>query len=330
MRKAIGKKIIRLLLRIIVRPLRSRFIRRFLLAGVDPGVIVINEEVVPFGSIKTSSATTGRTLNIVAHEDDDLLFLSPDLLHAIQSGRTVGTIFLCAGDAGKGTAYWKGREAGARAAYAQMCGVANSWTQTDAGISEHPIPIFRLAERPSVFLAFLRIPDGNFDGSGFLNTGSQSLQKLWTGVLSTIHVLDGSSSYTKESLSSVLSSLIASFQPDQVNMQDYVGTFGDGDHSDHHATAYFVQSALQEYKMPYSFTGYDDYHTASLPANVIGADLAAKQKAFFVYAQNDECVCANRVACAGSDYGLWLKRQYTVGSGSNVLSEAMLTRESIS
>src|SRR5215475_11483965 len=42
----------------------------------------------------------GRSMNIVAHEDDDLLFLSPDLIHDIQSGRCVRTIFVTAGDAG--------------------------------------------------------------------------------------------------------------------------------------------------------------------------------------------------------------------------------------
>ena len=197
-----------------------------------------------------------------------------------------------------------------------MCGVANTWTQTDAGIPGYPIPVFTLTERPSISLAFLRLPDGNIDGSGFPSTNHETLQKLWTGSISAIHALDGSSSYTKETLTSVLVSLISSFQPDQVNMQDYVGTFGDGDHSDHHVTAYLVQTALQQYATPHSFTGYDDYHTSSLPANVSGTDLKGKRKAFFAYALNDADVCGSTCTCIGSDYGAWLKRQYTVGSGS--------------
>ena len=88
-----------------------------------------------FNASDACSVASGKTLNIVAHEDDDLLFLSPDLLHAIQAGRSVRTVFLTAGDAGNDTAYWTGREAGMQAAYAQMCGVANTWTQTDAGIA---------------------------------------------------------------------------------------------------------------------------------------------------------------------------------------------------
>ena len=316
----IGKKLVNRLQQALVRPLESHILRRFVrwvfLVGSRPGVVIVSGNVVPFGSPKTVSTALGRTLNVVAHEDDDLLFLNPGLLHIIQAGCDVGTIFLTAGDAGYNAAYWQDREAGTRAAYARMCRVANTWTQTDAGIPGHPIPVFTLRGHPFISLAFLRLPDGNIDGSGFPSNSHEGLQKLWTGSISTIHAVDGSSSYTKESLLRVLASLLSSFQPDQVNMQDYVGTFGDGDHSDHHASAYFVQSALQHYTTPHAFTGYNGYPTVSLAANVTGADLIAKRKAFYVYAQHDEYVCSSTWGCSRSSYGLWLQRQYTVGSGS--------------
>ena len=41
-------------------------------------------------TVKTASAANASvpppSLRVVAHEDDDLLFLSPDLLHAVQAG----------------------------------------------------------------------------------------------------------------------------------------------------------------------------------------------------------------------------------------------------
>jgi LmbE family N-acetylglucosaminyl deacetylase len=307
----------------------------------------------------------GTTLNIVAHEDDDLLFLSPDLLYAIQAGRTVRTVFLCAGDAGADVDYWQGREVGARAAYAQMCGVADSWTQTDAGIVGHPIPIFTLSEHPSVSLAFMRLPDGNGNGLGFPSTGHKTLQMLWTGKIPTIDAIDGSSSYSKETLTSTLTSLMASFQPDQINTQDYVGTYDDGDHSDHHSVAYLVQAAMQRYTTPHSFTGYEDYNTCFRPANVTGADLIAKQNAFYAYIQHDALVwevpqiltkyfrvsvgvrqsvallhsCARYLLkslahllvpkrvppCVNTGYTVWLRRQYTVGSGSGGSNASAVT-----
>jgi LmbE family N-acetylglucosaminyl deacetylase len=232
----------------------------------------------------------GRTLNIVAHQDDDLLFLSPDLLHAIQSGRTVRTIFLTAGDAGSDL--WQTREAGVQAAYAQMCGVANSWTQTDADLAEHAIPVFLLADYPSVSVAFMRLPDGNFNGAGFASTTYQSLQRLWMGAISSIETIDGSSNYSKATLISTLTSLMASFQPDEIHTQDYVGTYGDGDHSDHHSVAYFVQAAEQQYTTSHRLRGYEGYTTSSRLANVTGTDLIAKQDAFHAYAHYDQVVGA--------------------------------------
>ena len=306
----------------------------------------------------------GTTLNIVAHEDDDLLFLSPDLLHAIQAGRNVRTVFLTAGDAGGDAAYWRGREFGIRAAYAQMCGVTDAWSQADAGIAGHPLPVFTLSGHSSVSLAFMRLPDGGLDGSGSPSTNHESLQKLWTGAIPSIQAIDGSSSYSKEALESTLISLIASFQPDHINTLDYVGSYGDGDHSDHHTVAYLVQVAVQKYTTPHSLTGYEGYNISYRPANVSGTDLTAKQNAFYAYVPYDRFVWGvpqvltkfwrvsvqfrrnvallrSRVRyilksvvyrfvstspCVYTGYSVWLKRQYTVGSGSGGDSQLQVAR----
>ena len=110
---------------------------------------------------------------------------------------------------------------------------------------------------------------------------------------------------------------MTSFQPDQINTQDYVGSYGDGDHSDHYSTAYFTKAAQQQYTTQHTFTGYQDYITSTLPANVTGADLTAKQNAFYTYAQYDGLVvCKSAPTCVDTGYALWLQRQYTVSSGS--------------
>src|SRR5438046_4305389 len=86
----------------------------------------------------------GTTLDFVAHQDDDLLFLSPDLLHNIHNGKCVTTVFLTAGDAGDTSSYWLGRENGSKAAYAQMAGFANSWAQSTLSVSNHQLTLFTL------------------------------------------------------------------------------------------------------------------------------------------------------------------------------------------
>jgi LmbE family N-acetylglucosaminyl deacetylase len=69
-------------------------------------------------------------LNVVAHPDDDLLFLSPDLLDALRSGDDVRTVYLTAGDAGRAQEYWRGRTLGVGAAYATLLGVPDAWRES--------------------------------------------------------------------------------------------------------------------------------------------------------------------------------------------------------
>ena len=103
---------------------------------------------------------TGGAMQIVAHQDDDLYFQSPDLLHDIQAGRCVRTVYVTAGDAAKGDVYWKGREEGSRAAYAQMAGVANLWTTSDAGAPGQSIQMEILVGAPGISIVTMRLAVG--------------------------------------------------------------------------------------------------------------------------------------------------------------------------
>jgi len=284
-------------------------------------IFIIGLNVKPgFGVVQAqgaSSCSQGTTLNIVAHEDDDILFLNPDLLHDIQNGRCVVTLFVTAGDANGNSTYWQGRENGAKAASAQMAAVGNAWTQSDAGVTNHPIPLYTLTDAPAVSLLFLRLPDGNVDGSGFPNNNYESLQKIWQGTITEIHTVDGSSSYTKQDLVDTLAALMNNYQPDQIRTQDYVDAISGDDHSDHFVTSYFAHTASQAYTKTHSFTGYYDYQISSLPENVSGNDATLKQNAFFAYAQDDPNVCNTPATCQGS-YALWFVRQYIAGSEEQI------------
>ena len=233
----------------------------------------------------TPSCPLGATMNIVAHEDDDLLFLSPDLLHDVQAGRCVRTVFVTAGAFSGDTDYGAQREAGSQAAYALMAGVANSWTTTDAGISGHPTPLLTLAAKPTVSVVYMHLPQSLFVDPG--GPTDPLLMNLWNGTIASLRTYDGSSTYTKAQLVSALTSLMTAFQPDTVRTQDYVGTFDDTDHPDHHATAYFARQAHLAYSTSHTFTGYEDYETENEPQNVFGSDLTTKTNVFNKYATYD-------------------------------------------
>jgi LmbE family N-acetylglucosaminyl deacetylase len=285
-------------------------------------------------------------MSIVAHQDDDLLFQNPWLLSAIRDGLCVRTVYVTAGDANQATAYWTSRENGVKAAYAQLAGAENKWTTADAGIAGHAIPVATLVGAPNISLAFMRLPDGFSNGRGGSNNDYQSLQKLFGGMIDTVSTVDGSSSYTLSTLQGTLTALMNRYQPDQIVTLDFAGSYGDGDHSDHHSVAYLVLAAQYQYSLPHTITGYQGYLISQRPSNVVDPELSAKANAFLAYAKYDPRTCSTAESCATDPTGAWFSRSYTVrmpektafkgteattsteGGGTNVASAAAVTASS--
>ncbi|KAL2847752.1 hypothetical protein BJY01DRAFT_246654 [Aspergillus pseudoustus] len=256
-------------------------------------------------------ATAARNLNIIAHQDDDLLFLNPSLQHSIQAGDEIQTVYLTAGDSGLGPDYWTSRQAGALAAYAYMAGVENAWDEEDYGIKGKTIPKYTLREDDRISLAFLHIPDGNGDGSGFAATGNESLEKLWKGAIPVVRTVDDSgTTYTRDELIASLARVIDTYAPDAISSLDYIHEFGSGDHSDHTAGGLFVNEGATKSSFGGSVIAYAGYPIKDLPANVAGQDLEDKKEAFYTYAPYDSAACASDEGCAGKEYEAWLLREY--------------------
>ncbi|KAG0756724.1 hypothetical protein G6F22_020200 [Rhizopus arrhizus] len=79
-----------------------------------------------------------KDLAFVAHLDDDLLFMNPDIASNIEAGGCVRVIYLTASDAGEGDGYMLGRERGIRAAYAYMAHKPDQWKEDD-GMAGGPL-----------------------------------------------------------------------------------------------------------------------------------------------------------------------------------------------
>ncbi|KAL4948411.1 putative deacetylase LmbE-like domain-containing protein [Aspergillus filifer] len=265
-------------------------------------------------SFLISQALSDKTLNIVAHPDDDLLFLNPDILHDIANGFTVRTVYLTSGDAGQDWTYWTSRQAGAMAAYAHMAGVESIWDEGDVGVEGKDIPLYTLRDHPDVSLAFLHIPDGSIDGNGFPATGQETLEKLWKDELPSgrIRTVDASgTTYSKGELIDTLTSIINGFEPDSLNSLDYLHAYGSGDHSDHTSAGLFTNEAAIPSTYPGTVIAYRGYPIKNEQPNVGGDDLARKKEAWYTYAAYDASVCGSDAACVGKEYELWLQRLYT-------------------
>ena len=90
---------------------------------------------------------TNVTMNIVAHEDDDLLFQNPMVLQRVRAGACLRTVFATAGDSGTDAdSYWRDREDGARGR-TRTCSTCPTPGRRRYVGSGDPIPVYTLTGR---------------------------------------------------------------------------------------------------------------------------------------------------------------------------------------
>src|SRR5215471_17188285 len=102
----------------------------------------------------------GPEMYFIAHPDDDLLFVNPEIENAIVQGRTVRIVYVTSGDNGQPASYWQSREAGMKSAYATMAAVANTWTCATQAYAGKNVTQCSLTPKPQVTILFMRLRDG--------------------------------------------------------------------------------------------------------------------------------------------------------------------------
>ncbi|KAM0787970.1 hypothetical protein ACM66B_006172 [Microbotryomycetes sp. NB124-2] len=260
---------------------------------------------------------TGGVVYAVAHADDDLLFQSPDLQTDMAKQKCVTTIFFTAGDSGQsGNTYMLAREAGNEAATALMAGVADQYTEFNATFGGQPVLIRTLVGAPQVQKVWFRIPDGNMDGTGFSNTGYQSLRALYFGSISQITNKPGTAAYTLNTLKQAVGEILVARKPDYVRTLDYMSDYDSGDHADHLTTARIIRDLVGQYAPNAGLAGYMGYPIQNFAPTLKTSSAAflAKAAAFFAYTPYDTAECQAFDACVSANRGesYWLVRQYVV------------------
>lgn len=276
-------------------------VRRFATAGVLTLLLGLSQ---PVGAKVAPGQAQGpknqRVLSIVAHSDDDLLFINPRIQQAIDSTAIVKTIVLTTGAPCTVPDKWSGdgdgfyalrREEGLRQAYAHMAGVTSRWKESrEAGVST-----FRLAGSGNLTVTFLRLPEyGDWDEHGSDPCPSWgSLKSLWAGERPSISDRASdiglpSTSYTAEQLVSRLAAEIAAFRPTLILTLDPTDrTEGTqchtGDHPDHRYTARFADAAISRSESTAAVEHHRGYNIASDGVNLTGDEIARKRAAFDAY-----------------------------------------------
>ncbi|MCX5196947.1 PIG-L family deacetylase [Streptomyces sp. NBC_00249] len=289
--------------------------RRFLLAAVLPMLTVGASGVLAVASGQQTSAeatqsrdqapvlpastTAGTVVQVVAHPDDDLFFMNPDLSRSLQAGTQLTTAYLTSGEAdGRNEArggeakdpeqpadrthYAEARQNGIRSAYAQMAtgDRTSAWRRTvipTTGGGQAELDV--LIARPQVNLVWLQLREARSPAGD----NPDSLRGLWNGAVPALgaQLTSGTPvrqqfSYTKDQLTESIAGILALYRPTTIRMQDptpgrYADTGKYTDHQDHMYGARFVQAATALYaervadRPHFSVQNYLGYHNGTLP-----------------------------------------------------------------
>ncbi|MFJ3979240.1 PIG-L family deacetylase [Streptomyces sp. NPDC090021] len=273
----------------------------------------------------------GRVVQIIAHPDDDLYFMNPDLRYSISAGHPVTSVYLTAGEAdgvnaapAKGAtrattapdkpAYAEARQNGIRAAYAQMAtgDRTSAWKRTvvptkGGGHAEVDV----LVAEPQVNLVWLQLREA---GHGYADV-PESLHGLWNGRVARLESMLSSGTpvkqrfaYSKDQVVQTLVGVLEQYRPTTVRFQDptpgrYPDTKQYTDHQDHFYGARFVQMATAAYakdvrdRPHFAVQNYVGYFNGSLPSALDPQEAKEKLDSLDTYAWLD------RQNHCGSDAG---------------------------
>ena len=272
------------------------------------GSVDTAERVVPV-VVPASCTSANSSMDVVAHEDDDILFMDPVTPTDVAAGRCLTTVYLTAGDDGRSASYWQGREDGAMAAHAELAGVHSSWTTTRLRTASGQAAVSCTLDGTGIRLIFLRLPTGSPQGRDRYH--HECLGRLHAGTAPSVDAVDGTARYTSDSLRVTLTGLMTTFRPGVIRTLDYTDPYGDGDHDDHHNAAYYTYEAQQSYPTPHRLVEFRGYPMSLLPANQPDAVAARKLAAFLAYSAHDSHTCQTAKACRqDSRYWSWMSRTY--------------------
>ena len=248
-------------------------------------------------------------LTVIAHQDDDLLFMQPDLIEAARSGNGITNVYVTAGNGMKGAAAANPRYTGLMRAYGHAVDDQN-WSCGWIEILGHEVQHCRL-EAENISLVFLAYPDGGIEGQ-FPN----SLLSMWQGkTLSATTIADRTTTYTREQLIDTVAEIEREVHPAVVRTLDLSAGHG-RDHTDHLIVGALTAMALARTTDEPELIAHRGYDNAGEPANKLGKLF---DEALDVLSYYEACTARCGVDCGQpcpdveTAHQVWLGRRYAFG-----------------
>ncbi len=275
-----------------------------------------------------ADCSAGTLVSVVAHLDDDLIFINPGISDRMHAGWCIVTVHLIGGANNARFSYVLTRERGVRQAYARMAGVPDQWTVSTVSIAGHPVRRMTLNAAPRVVLLELRLPGGEVRG------GRVPLGLLWDEgeTVASYPMSEGTRSAVTKVKSDVTADTDAASDSDMVAHYDrasLVATVGDIisrateiftlnpdtlpflEHPDHIYSAKVAREAARAVGTKAPIIYHLTYVTSALPANVPAQKTQRKRDEVASYFAVDSN--AGSTAQVFGEYewnGSWVARRY--------------------
>lgn len=267
--------------------------------------------VVACGDNELPNATplaAAHDLVIVAHQDDDLLFMQPDLIQAVRRGGGVTIVYVTAGNDNHDVAYATKRYDGVMAAYSAATGASGwrcGWLELVGHAAEH----CRLDDA-KLSLVFLGYPDGGKQGQF-----SSSLLALWEGRITGAETIaERPARYDRDGLIATLAAVIHTTQPRTIRTLEVAATHG-VDHSDHMFVG--ALAVLARAGSDIELLSYRGYNISGEPIDAFAPITTVADDAFAHYtACTEDCAsCGEACPMFSSTYAGYMQRRYAVRIG---------------
>jgi hypothetical protein len=256
-------------------------------------------------STPSADCKAGTLVTVVAHLDDDLLFVNPGISDKLDAGWCVTTVHLIGGANGAKFDYVVLRETGTKLAYARMAGVPDEWTESTVTFAGKPVHQITLKGDPRVKLLELRLPGGAVRG------GKVPLGLLWERgqTLSTYPMHSdgtGATTYDRAQLIATLRAILTpateiyTLNPDTVAFME---------HPDHILAARITRMVAQSLNRDMPIGYHVTYPTGGLPKNLTAAQTVRKRDvvgSYFAIDGNDSGHVFGEYMWDGN----WVARRY--------------------
>ena len=243
---------------------------------------VVPAKLTTHANDSTPSQKVRTTLNFVAHQDDDLLFMNPDIASDMQAGDRVWVVYLTAGEVPPGNyEYAKKRVEGEYAAYARAAHVPNRWTQETIYYGGHELSSSTLnGTRVRLVFTYIHAAD-SFHGEPY-----GDLWRMRHDETFEAFPLDGRASYTHDELVDTLREMIYAVNPDLIRTQNT--QFEPKDHVDHTSAAIFAAEAdTIDGATMIERSEYFDYQIGDFKENYTGYWVREKTAIWHTYMRYD-------------------------------------------